>query len=107
MSSDDEMEGKWKTEIIILRPYDSWSKHSGKVVVLTHVSMAVKTDSDEECHGILTSETWDESQVLCKLFRNDYSKPMKVIWSTSQSVYLSNKGNRPISLVMLTKEISQ
>ncbi|EAY01282.1 hypothetical protein TVAG_395290 [Trichomonas vaginalis G3] len=106
MDSENEYDEKWTTEVINLRPFDSWSKHSGKIVMLTHVSMAYKTDSDDNVFGILTAETWDESQVLCKLFRNDFSKPMKIVWSHSQSVYLSNKGNREITLVLLTKEVS-
>ena len=103
--SDDEegTDSKWVTETIKLGPERSFTKNTGSIAVLTHCSFAVPLDSSDSYYAVLTAETWDESTVLCTLFPREPSKPMKLIWGPTQSVLLMNKGNREMTLVMLTK----
>lgn len=104
---EDFEESKWVTECVNLRPDHTWAKHAGKIAYITHCSFAIPENLKDEYYGILTADTWDESIVLCKLLPNDISKHLKICLGSSQTFYLSNKGNRPITVSMLTKQTTE
>ena len=105
---EDFDEPKWTTECINIRPGHAWHKYAGTIAYITHCSFAVPNNlSNDEYCAILTADTWDESTVLCKLMPSDVSKKMKIVLCASQTFYLSNKGNRTMTVSMLTKRTIQ
>ena len=96
----------WRTKIINLKPYHSWSKPTGEIAYLTHCSFAIPMNDDEDYSAILVAQTWDTSCVICKLLPGDVSKSMKMVFGQTQHIYLSNEGNRTMTLSFLVKDMT-
>ena len=104
MNYDDAEDSQWQTETVSLHPGRTWSKSTGTIVYLTHCSFAVPSDSSSSYFAVLSAESWDESITLCTLYPKDPSKKLKLIWGPTQSVYLMNRGNRELTMVLLTRK---
>lgn len=103
MYPQGEQEEKWKSLILHIRPGESWGKPHGKTCYLTNVSFAVNYGQEEGYKGILATETWDESAIICVLLPDHPSQKTNLVWSQNQTVYFINKGNRGLTLTLLIK----
>jgi hypothetical protein len=106
MIEEDMEDSKWQTETISLMPGRTWAKNTGTIAYLTHCSFAVPIDSSSSYFAVLSAESWDESITLCTLYPKDSSKKLKIVWGPMQSVFLMNRGNRELTMVILTRRIT-
>ena len=96
----------WHTHIINLLPDSQWEKPLGKTIVLINCSFSLKPEWEEEFKGLLYVKTWQGFYLICSLLKNNPSQIMKLVWNSNQSAIFYNKGNRPITLIILTKSSS-
>ena len=99
---------EWKYLNVKISPFHTWTKPLGAIVLITNVSFAIPNTNkskDNDFFANLNVHVNDNETVICVLTKSDVSKQTKIIFGSGQSLFISNKGNRDISICMLLKEV--